>query len=230
MRNIKFVNGQFYHIYNRGVLKNNIFLDNSDYVRFIHYLYAFNSVTPIPHIDRVLKDVRGPASDIIKIVRGEPLVDIASWCLMQNHFHLILRQRIDNGIRRFMHKVETGHAMSFNKKYNRSGVLYEGRFKAILIEMDEYLSHLFRYIHLNPVDLIESGWKEKGIEDWDRVNKFLENYRWSSYPDYIGKKNFPSILNKEAFGWYFKSPEEHKKFIQSWVSEDMYTIEELILE
>lgn len=230
MRNIEFVNGEFYHIYNRGVLKNNIFADSGDYTRFIHYLYVFNNNSKVRHIARMLKengqDGQGPALTII----GELLVDIVCWCLMPNHFHLVLKQRIDSGIRKFMHKVETGHAMSFNKKYNRSGVLYEGRFKAILIEKDEYLTHLFRYIHLNPVDLIEPGWKEHGIKDWDKVNGFLESYRWSSHLDCSEKHNFQSILNREAFGWYFKNPKEYKKFLQSWVSKDMYAIGGWILE
>lgn len=232
MRNIEFINDHFYHIYNRGVLKNNIFTDSGDYARFIHYLYEFNCNSRKHNTRRNCgrmfeqnQNVRGRASNI-----GGALVDVICWCLMPNHFHLILRQRVENGIRKFIHKVETGHAMYFNKKYNRSGVFYEGRFKAILIEEDEYLAHLSRYIHLNPLDLIEPGWKENGIKNLKTVSRFLENYKWSSYLDYIGKYNFPSILNKEPMGWYFSSLEEHRKFIQGWLRTDTDTVEELVLE
>lgn len=231
MRKIKLDNGLFYHIYNRGVLGSNIFVDSGDYARFIHYLYHFNTQSPASQTKRKLQNfqhVRGPASDMLAIVGR--LVDIVCYCLMPNHFHLILRQIIDNGIRKFMHKVETGHAMFFNKKYDRSGVLYQGRFQAILIEEDEYLTHLSRYIHLNPVDLIEPGWKENGIKDWESVNKFLESYKWSSYQDYIGKHNFPSVLNKEPLGWYFKSSEQYKSFVQSWMYKDIGKIKEMMLD
>lgn len=210
-RKTELVNGQFYHVYNRGVLKSNIFIDNSDYVRFIHDSYEFNDSKDAPK-----HKVRGDASDLSKS-RTQSLVDIVCWCLMPNHFHLLVRQVIDNGIFKFIHKLSTGYAMYFNKKHKRSGILFEGPFKSIIIESDEYLTHLTRYIHLNPVDLVESGWKEKGINNWDAVNKFLEGYRWSSYLDYLGNHNFPSIMNNESIKWYFKSVENYKKFVQSWM-------------
>lgn len=195
-------------------------------MRFIHNQYEFNDIIDASNTRR---NVRGAASNMCK-VRTQPMVDIVCYCLMPNHFHLVLRQLIDGGIHKFMHKLATGYAMYFNRKYDRTGILFEGPFKAIPIKEDEYLTHLLRYIHLNPVDLVEPEWKENGIKDWESANKFLENYRWSSYMDYIGKHNFPSILNREPLGWYFKTPEEYKDFVQCWMQKNIKEIEEIIIE
>lgn len=230
MRSVEFANGQFYHIYNRGVDRRNIFNDKGDYSRFIHYIYEFNDLSSIINFKRDVlnRNVGGPASNISR--ERTCLVDVICFCLMPNHFHFILRQIIDGGISKFMHKLGTGYSMYFNKKIGRTGTLFEGRFKAIHIDKDEYLTHLSRYIHLNPVELIEPGWKEKGIKNWDVVNKFLEGYRWSSYPDSIGKKNFPSILNIEPLEWYFKTFDDYKTFVQSWIKENLDKIKEMIFE
>lgn len=225
MRDVEFVNEHFYHVYNRGVDKRCIFKDKREYDRFIRYLFEFNSLLRIVNFKR---DVLGRASDIAK--DRTCLVDIICFCLMPNHFHLILRQILDGGITKFMHKLETGHAMYFNKKNSRTGALFEGRFKAIYIGEDEYLTHLSRYIHLNPVGLIEPDWKEKGVKNWKRANKFLREYKWFSYSDYLGKHNFPSILNKEPLQWYFKTPESYERFVQSWAKKDLEKLEDVILE
>jgi putative transposase len=149
---------------------------------------------------------------------------------MPNHFHLILRQLQENGIAQFMQKLGTGYTMYFNKKNKRSGSLFQGTFKAIQIEHDEYLTHLSRYIHINPVELIESMWKENGIQNWDKTNEFLENYRWSSYLDYIGVKNFPSVTNREVINSYFQNEQSYKNFINQWLNKDLEFVKEAILE
>lgn len=221
-KRITFVNNQFYHIYNRGVEKRDTFIDEKNYVRFIHDLYEFN--------DKAL-------AQKFQIVGGQTpeykerdcLVNILCFCLMPNHFHLILEQLQDSGIPYFMQKLG-GYTTSFNLKYGRVGPLFQGKYKAIHIDNENYLLHLSRYIHLNPVELIESRWKEEGIKNWKKVNEFLESYRWSSYSDYIGKRNFPSVINKELISSYFDTPEEYKKFVMGWLVDDMGKIEKLILE
>lgn len=224
MRKVELVNGCFYHIYNRGVDKRDIFMNERDHCRFIQYLYEFNNTRSV--------HVRGATSPTSHKKIGERIVEIICFILIPNHFHFIVRQLIDNGISKFMQKLETGHAMFFNKKYDRTGRLFEGHFKAKLIKTDEYLMHLSRYIHLNCLDLIEPGWKEKGVRDWDRVNKFLESYKWSSYLDYIGKNNFPDIINKGPLNEYFKSSEEYKKYIRIWARKDLDILrqEDLLIE
>ena len=161
------------------------------------------------------------------------LVEILAWCLMPNHYHLLLRQRKENGIVLFMQKLGTGYTNYFNQKYHRVGPLFQGKFKAILVENDNYLTHLSRYIHLNPIELIDPDQKKSRIKNWTKAKKFLEKYRYSSYLDYIGKKNFPSLIHRGFINQYFKNPQEYKNFIQDWIStqiDDLDDLKDLILE
>ena len=224
MRKVKLATNYYYHVYNRGVDKRKVFLSNTFYYRFIRGLFEFNDLNAALNFSwRMRKEnYRGSAS----IIR-EQLVDIICFCLMPNHFHLILKQKRKEGIAKFMQKIGTGYTMYFNQKCQRTGSLFEGRFKAILIEGDEYLTHLSRYIHLNPVGLVESGWKEKGVKNWQKVGRFLKQYKWSSYLDYLGKDNFTSIINKKFLLGYFKSGEEYRKFVRSWAEKDIGLVTDL---
>ena len=218
----------FYHIYNRGIDKRIIFSNSSDYIRFVQLLYICNdSEIKLKNTSRYIRDEQGLALLIKR--PGEKLVDILSFSLMPNHFHLLLRQSIDNGIPVFMHKLATAYCMAFNKKYERTGRFLEGPYKRKLIDSEEYLIYLSRYIHLNPVELVEPGWKERGIKNWEKVNEFLEQYKWSSYQDYIGIKNFPSIINKRFLKEYHKTEKDYKEFTRQFLRDDLEDIEHLFL-
>ena len=232
----KFVNDHIYHIYNRGVEKRTIFLKENDYFRFVHDLYEFNDEAPALNIyykssinnqsyevepRKIWKERKEKAPRTL-------LVDILAFCLMKNHFHLLLRQRADNGIVRFMQKLGTGYTMYFNTTYERVGHLFQGRFKAVLIDKDEHLLHLPFYIHANPLDIVISGWEEKKFKI-EKAEKFLESYRWSSYPDYIGKKNFPSVTQREFLMKYFKG--NFKAEMRNWLENiNLENIKDLVLE
>lgn len=224
-----FVINSFYHVYNRGVEKRQIFLDEQDYFRFIHDLYELNDKDPAPNITYYFKQSSEAGLPKIKKVR-KCLVEILAFCLMPNHFHLILKQLVDNGISLFMQKLGTGYANYFNLKYQRVGPLFQGKFKAIEINNENYLLHLSRYQHLNPLELIEPAWKEKGIKNWKKVSQFLESYRWSSYLDYIGIKNFPSIISRDLISTYFKTPAEYKNFVIDFLPKDLEKINDFIIE
>ncbi len=148
-------NDQIYHIYNRGVDKRDVFMDNQDYLRFIHNLFEFN--------DRALISNNGyyfDSSNSNKMTERKPrqlLVNILIFTLMPNHFHLLVQQKEENGIIKFMQKLGTGYAMYFNKKYDRVGGLFQGRFKAVLVNKDSHFIHLPFYIHANPLDLNYRG-------------------------------------------------------------------------
>lgn len=210
MRKIKFTNQNFYHIYNRGVEKRNIFLEQNDYIRFIHNLYEFNNIYPAPEYSR--------CHMMDKTLQRERLVDVICFSLMPNHFHLLLRQIRDNGITDFLRKIGTGYTMAFNLKNNRVGPLFQGTFKAIHIKNDIYLTHVSRYIHLNPLALKEPKCKEVGIKNWPAANKFLNAYKWSSYLDFIGRINFPSIINGKNFilNYFDKDIGKYRNFIKEW--------------
>jgi len=230
MRNINFINNEYYHIYNRGVDKRKTFLNKSDYIRFLHNLYEFNDQKRASEYIRIPKHNMGNLNPHTEKESRKKLVNIICFCLMPNHYHLILEQLVEGGISKFMHKLGTGYTNSFNLKYKRSGTLFEGTFKATIIENENYLTHLSRYIHLNPIELEDKNWKKNGIKNWEKVNQVLENYRYSSYIDYIGKRNFPSLINKELIIETLGGEKEYKKFIQEWLIQDVSKIGELILE
>lgn len=221
-RKFDFSIGEFYHIYNRGNGKNNIFNGKSDSVRFIFLLFIANSKNPV-RVDNLVRKCREQGRPLLSIMkeneREDTLVDIGVYCLMPNHFHLLLHEKTEGGITKFMSKLLTGYSMYFNKKYERTGSLFEGKFKAEHADKDQYLKYLFAYIHLNPIKLIESNWKEIGVTDIDRVKKYLKGYKYSSYADYLGEdREEKLILNKEAFPEYFEEFKDFEDFIDEWIN------------
>ena len=211
-RKIKFSTDEFYHIYNRGSNKANIFINDSDRKRFIKLLYLCNTPKPV-----VYKTVQGVPLD--EIERENTLVNIGAYCLMPNHFHLLLKEKEENGISRFLEKLLTGYSMYFNKKYGRTGSLFERPFKAKHADTDEYLKYLFAYIHLNPVKMIDPEWKENGIADRMKAKEYHAEYGFSSYLDYMSdkKREEEVILNKQAFPEYFANFKEFDEFINEWL-------------
>lgn len=211
-RKVGFAPGEYFHIYNRGVDKRDIFLDQSDYKRFLESLYLFNSSNSL-----VIRDISKNNRFSYEI--GHTIVDIGAYCLMPNHFHLLVRSKDDSSISLFMKKLLTGYSMYFNKKYNRNGVLFQGVFRSQHVSRDEYLKYLFSYIHLNPVKIIDPEWKDEGIKDLKATKNYLANYVFSSYQDYFSSGRVEaSILNKEAFPEYFKNSKDFDEFIEFWLS------------
>ena len=205
--------GEFYHIYNRGTEKRNIFVDRNDYQRFIKLLFFSNSTKPV-----VLRDIP-QGRPLGEINEGEPIVAIGAYCLMPNHFHLLVKETSEGGITKFMSKLSTAYSMFFNKKNNRTGSLFEGKFKASHVDNDNYLKYLFSYIHLNPVKIIELKWKETGIKNKKRAEQYLKNYKYSSYLDYLEESRSERvILDKKSFPEYFTSFVDFKNFINDWLN------------
>jgi len=208
MQQPPFVEDQIYHVYNRGVEKRSIFSNKKDYFRFIHDLFEFNDENPVLNLDHRIE----VKPQYLEEMEGKPrklLVEILAFCLMPNHFHLILRQIRENGIVKFMQKLGTGYTMYFNKKYERVGGLFQGTYKAVLIEAEPHFIHLPFYVHLNPLELI--NYRGLTSIDWKKAMEFLENYRWSSFPDYIGRKNFPSVTSREFFLKFFGGEKEYRE-------------------
>ncbi len=145
------------------------------------------------------------------------LVEILSYCLMNNHFHLLIRQKSEKGITKFMRKIGTGYTNYFNKKYKRSGSLFQGKFKSVLIKENKHLLYIPIYIHLNPLDFKFYEWRENKIKNYKKAIEFLENYRWSSYPDYIGKNNFPEIIKKDFLISRMGNEKKQKESIYNWI-------------
>jgi putative transposase len=215
-RTFSFATDEYYHIYNRGTDKRIIFLDSHDYNRFIVLLHLCNSKDPVD-IDKLLRGGQ-TFPDLIDLEIKERLVDIGAYCLMPNHFHILVKEINENGISVFMKKLATAYSMYFNKKYNRTGGLFEGSFKAKHVNEDSYLKYLFAYINLNPIKLVDPKWKENGIEDKVKAEKYLLNYRYSSYLDFLNiKRKENKILNNETFPQYFQESKQFMDFINDWI-------------
>ncbi|MCX6755203.1 MAG: transposase [Candidatus Nomurabacteria bacterium] len=211
-RKVSFIEGEYYHIYNRGNSKQTIFHDKQDYNRFMKLLFLSNGKENFK-IDYIGN------KNIYDFERGDNLVAIGSYCLMPNHFHLLLTQKIDGGISKFMQKITTAYSMYYNKKYIRTGSLFEGKFKSIHIEEDRYLKYLFSYIHLNPVKLINKNWKKEIIKNKKNIIDFLEQYKYSSYLDYLKEERIEKIiLESKSFPKYFLTKDSIKKEVFEWLS------------
>lgn len=214
-RNLIFSPGEYYHCYGRGTEKRKIFLDRKDYERFIHLLFVCNSKNTIHLSDYKEKSF----SEIFEIERKETLIDIGAYCLMPNHFHLLLKEKKDKNLSLFMQKLMTAYTMYFNKKYNRTGSLFESRFRAQHANNDRYLKYLFSYICLNPVKIKNNPRKKEGVTSNRQVKKILHEYKYASYLDYIeGKRPQKIILNREAFPDYFLTTKDFEKEIYEWIT------------
>src|SRR3989344_5723193 len=165
-RKISLLQNNYYHVYNRGVDKRKIFNSNSDYHRFLALLYVSNSDEKI-HISNQKNNIA--LADVLSLEKGKNIVAIGAYCLMPNHFHLLLTPLVEGGISKFMLKLQTGYSMYFNIKNEREGSLFQGTYKATHAQDDEYLKYLYAYIHLNPAKLKDKEWKIKGAHDLSRL-------------------------------------------------------------
>jgi REP element-mobilizing transposase RayT len=213
-RTFTFAQGEFYHLYNRGVEKRIIYQDTADYSRFLELLYVANTKK-----ETDLRSISRHHESLYDWDRGENLVKIGAYCLMPNHFHILLTPIQENGVSRFMSKLGTSYSMYFNKKYERTGGLFESEFKAKHANSDQYLKYLFAYIHLNPVKLIQSDWKERGIADVEAAYKYVSSFPYSSLVDYqeiIRPERV--IIESSAFPNYFKSTSSRKAELFEWLN------------
>ena len=213
------VEGEYYHIYNRGNTKQNIFIDDKDRDRFTKLLYLCNSLKNIKFKEYIV-DRKIDAWDF---ERGDPIVSIGAWVLMPNHFHIYITSNkdspIENPISFFIKKLCTAYSMYFNKKHKRIGKLFEGAFKSAHIDTDKYAKYVFSYIHLNPVKILDPFWKNRGLQNINDTTKFLDKYNWSSYHDYRNKKRSENkIISPENFPDYFNEKNVFDKEIFEWLT------------
>jgi len=227
------VNNGIYHIVLRGVDGAIIFADNSDYYRGIFSIFEFNDSAPVHIRDRRRNRLRAKRDGREQFsANRDLLVEILAFCFMPNHIHLLLKQLKDGGITSFMRKFGAGYVTYFNKRHNRNGHLFQGRFKAVHVIKREQLENVFVYIHVNPISLIEPGWKEAGTRSSKKALSYIENYKWSSFQDYIGKKNFPSIINQKFLLNEIGDRKILHSFVSSWINhkEDVKNMGNVVLE
>ena len=218
---------ELYHALNRGVEKRKIFMDTGDRMRFVHDLYEFNDTKPAPEFIKY-REIRSP--DMYGTRSRERLVDVRGWCVMGNHYHLLLSEITEGGLSLFLRKLNVGYAMYFNERYKRAGTLFQGRTKKIHINNDAYFLHILHYIHLNPLDFLKGAesWRTLEVKNAKTALAHLGGYRWSSYLDYCGKKNFPSVISKDLFGDVFKN---YERTITSYLKDlELETVKPFLLE
>jgi REP element-mobilizing transposase RayT len=213
LRKVPHVPGEFYHIYNRGNSKQKIFRSDEDCWRFIKLLYLANGTLSL--------DLRMIAESEIEpflFEKGEPRVAIGAYCLMPNHFHILLTPLTNDGVASFMKKLATAYSMYFNTKYYRTGTLFEGRYKSEHVAEDRYLKYLFAYIHLNPVKLFQNDWREVGLHDRPGAQAFLDSYPYSSHLDGKTLRPESAILNRTSYPNYFESKSDIDKDMLEWMT------------
>lgn len=202
-RKTTFVNNEFYHVYNRGVDKRDIIMSENDSDRFMKSVLLFNSKKPIGSIfeKMLIKNKNQFGGETAK------LVNIIAYCLNPNHFHFILEQVIEGGISEFMKRLGGGYTWYFNNKHKRSGSLFQGVFKSVHIDDNQYLLNLSAYVNLN-----------------NRAHKFGgETAKWarSSWNEYLTEDNQNSsgICSKDIILSQFKKKNEYKNFAEEELKE-----------
>lgn len=214
----QYLENGIYHIYNRGVEKRNIFMDNQDYKTFLYFLKIYLQ-KPSDNSDddsfRIKSSNKKNFSDKIELL---------CYCLMPNHFHLLIKQKEEKDITDFMRCLLTNYSMYFNRKHKRIGSLFQGRYKAVLVQDDNYLLHLTRYIHLNPIKKITKN-----------INP--EKYDYSSYKDYLGLRNTKWIKPNFILEYFKENKKDilinkasYKNFVESYKIDSGEILGNLILE
>ena len=228
-----FIEDGYYHIYNRGVEKRKIFLDEQDYAVLLHFLKQY--LSPPPPEDVFLTMTRSMTGfDPVRPRPIQPLdkeIDLLAFCLMPNHFHFLLKQKTIDGITKLLRRICTSYVMYFNKKYDRVGSLFQGTYKAVLVDRDEYLLHLSRYIHINPV--ID---KVRPCQGYKVCTKPSE-YPFSSYSYYLGKKKADWVKPDEILS-FFKTARKtfskdifsYQSFVEDYLGEDKEVLRDLAID
>lgn len=169
-----------YHVYNRGVRKGVLFHNQKDYSRFLLLILALQFDISLNKTDR-LNDKFAKDLDIKELgldIDGKlKVVELVSFCIMPNHFHIIVNQLVENGLAKYMQKVLTAYTMYYNKKYDKTGHVFQGKYKNVFIEDDEQLVYASIYIHKNPNDINEDIFKYQ----WSSLNDFMDTNRWGNY-------------------------------------------------
>lgn len=200
-----FIEGDYYHVFNRGNGKQAIFFDDRDFVRFLFLILYFQSPVGIEnicrHVNCFLKKGKFdiPENRTKEIVEKR-FVELTNFILMPNHFHLNLKELKAGGISKYMQKILNGYTKYVNKKNHAVGHIFQGPFKLVHVENDPQITYLSAYIHNNARDLKE--WNEKE-----------EFYPWSSFQDYVTENRWGELLKTDIIKNQFSTNQEYKLFV-----------------
>lgn len=202
-----------YHVLNRGTDKRSIVLDDTDRRRFVRNLYEMNDARPVINMQRKMK-----ARHMSEHDRRIPLVHIHAWCLMDNHYHILLSEIVEGGMSKFLQKMNMGYSKYFNERHARVGTLFQGKTKKVLIENERQFLYILLYIHCNPLDFLKPArlWRSKRIGSVSTALSWLSKYQWSSYMDYVEptKSHTARILEGS---WLFSERDSHVQELTSYL-------------
>ena len=197
--------GNFYHIFNRGANKLNIFKDVIDYSTFTDILQYYINYPSGKALSILQRHAKKSKTKLLKVRNLESSFEIHSYCLMPNHFHFLIYQKNkptqNNSITNYMRRVMITYSMFAKHKYKRSGTLFQGRYKNVIVDSTEQLLHLSKYIHRNPLPLLKS--------------QPLSTYPYSSYQDYLGNLDRPWLKTSTILNHFPKTPiQQYKQFVE----------------
>lgn len=217
---------EFFHVLNRGVDKRKVVMNDDDRQRFVRGLYLFNDRNAPPNAVSQLRQVESTSR------KREKLVYIHAWCLMDNHYHLLVSPINDDlgNLSLFMKKLNMGYARFFNEKYGRTGALWQGKYKKVYIERDAQFQYIPFYIHLNPLDYSLPEWRKGSVKNPKIALDFLRDWVWSSYNDYTGSKRFSSIIDSKLLKSVMGNKAEQTKTIKRIITNESLSGASLYLE
>jgi len=255
MRIEPFSVGDYVHVYNRGNRKQDIVINEKDMWRFMQVLRFFNDIhssqNSLRNILQEQEKIRklsvsdtDSMGSLLKVPESvfqvgwpkdwpekDPLVKILCYCLMPNHFHLLLQEIREGGISKFMQKLGIGYTNYFNLKHKETGKLFQGAYKGRTVKENQfYLEYLSVYIQVKNVLELFPGGLEEALKDVDKAFEFAEVYKFSSFPDFVGKRK-SLIIEKDILGDIFPTPEDYRKFAKEIIESKKYNIlEELKID
>jgi len=186
---------EWYHCFNRGIDKRMVFESEDDANRFLMTLYLANGTEPI----QLFTTDKPTLEKAFKGERGKPLVSIGAYCLMKNHFHLLIKEISEGGISAFMRKLGIAYTMYFNAKNERVGNLFVRPFRSRHVSDDRYFQRVLQYIHCNPAELYEPGWKQGRVKNMRVLEKKIVDYQYSSLRSYVKKGTKDPLLSSDGF-------------------------------
>jgi len=203
-RTTPLVANEVYHVFNRGVNKQQIFWDERDYSRLMDSLIYYSFVNPpvrYSFLNRLLPEQKSQILEKL-YTKHERLIDIIAFVFMPNHYHILVKQLHDHGTSKFLSDWQNSFSRYINTRHDRIGPLFQGQFKAVRVSSNAQLLHVSRYIHLNPFT--------SGIVS---ILDELPDFPWSSFPDYVGQSNNSFVCKEIVLGQFKNDPEKYKAFV-----------------
>jgi putative transposase len=195
MRKEAFQLGEWYHCYNKSIEGRHAFVDARDYYRFLELLYLANDTYPLRRDDVGLRKFE----EVLALPRGKRLVHIEAFCLMPDHYHLVLKEVVEGGITSFMRKIGTAYTLYFNSRHRRSGNLFLKPFKSIHAPKEKHLGQLVSYVHCSPATLVDPKWKNGPVVDPQFLGQHVAAYPYSSLGTHTGARTQTSpLLDQET--------------------------------